>query len=72
MSTPMTAAGDIIYDVLRELAYIQPQRESARSTFLETVAAQSEGFKIVITNQPQGSIPTSLWSSSYFIFLDSL
>jgi len=72
MSTPMTAAGDIIYDVLRELAYIQPQREGAHSTFLETVAVQSEGFKIVITNQPQGSIPTSLWSSSYFIFLDSL
>jgi len=72
MSTPMTAAGDIIYDVLRELAYIQPRREGARSTFLETVATQSEGFKIVITNQPQGSIPTSLWASSYFIFLDSL
>lgn len=72
MSTPMTAAGDIIYDVLRELAYIQPRREGARSTFLETVATQSEGFKIVITNQPHGSIPTSLWASSYFIFLDSL
>ena len=72
MSTPMTAAGDIIYDVLRELAYIQPRHEGARSTFLETVATQSEGFKIVITNQPQGSIPTSLWASSYFIFLDSL
>lgn len=72
MSTPMTAAGDIIYDVLRELAYIQPRREGTRSTFLETVATQSEGFKIVITNQPQGSIPTSLWASSYFIFLDSL
>ena len=72
MSTPMTAAGDIIYEVLRELAYIQPHREGARSTFLETVATQSEGFKIVITNQPQGSIPTSLWASSYFIFLDSL
>ena len=72
MATPMTAAGDIIYDVLRELAYIQPRREGARSTFLETVATQSEGFKIVITNQPQGTIPTSLWASSYFIFLDSL
>jgi len=72
MSTPMTAAGDIIYDVLRELACIQPQRETPRSAFLETLAAESEAFKIVITNQPQGSIPTSLWASSYFIFLDSL
>ncbi|HVA17103.1 MAG TPA: hypothetical protein VMV59_05240, partial [Candidatus Dormibacteraeota bacterium] len=59
-------------DVLRELAYIQPQREAPRSAFLEALAAESEAFKIVITNQPQGSIPTSLWASSYFIFLDSL
>jgi uncharacterized protein (DUF58 family) len=72
MSTPMTAAGDIIYDVLRELAYIQPHRGSARPEFLESLAAESESFKIVITNQPHGSIPTSLWASSYFIFLDSL
>ena len=72
MSTPMTAAADIIYDVLRELAYIEPDRERSGAAFLESLVPLHESFKIVITSQPHGSIPTSLWSSSYFIFLDSL
>jgi uncharacterized protein (DUF58 family) len=72
MTTPMTAAGDIIYDVLRELAYIEPDRERSGAAFLESLVPLHESFKIVITSQPRGSIPTSLWSSSYFIFLDSV
>jgi uncharacterized protein (DUF58 family) len=72
MSTPMTTAGDIIYDVLRELAYIEADREHSGAAFLESLVPLHESFKIVLTNQPQGSLPTSLWSSSYFIFLDSL
>jgi uncharacterized protein (DUF58 family) len=72
MSTPMTTAGDIIYDVLRELAYIEADREHSGAAFLESLVPLHESFKIVLTSQAQGSIPTSLWSSSYFIFLDSL
>ncbi|MFZ0334428.1 MAG: DUF58 domain-containing protein [Candidatus Acidiferrales bacterium] len=72
ITTPMAAAGDIIYDVLRELAYIEPDTEHSGVTFLESLVPLHESFKIVITSQPHGSIPTSLWSSSYFIFLDSL
>ena len=72
MSTPMTSAGEIIYQILRTLAYIQPDRQNSGAAFLESLAAESASFKIVITSQPQGSIPTSLWSSSYFIFVDSL
>jgi uncharacterized protein (DUF58 family) len=72
MSTPMTTAADIIYDVLRELAYIEPDREHSGAAFLESLVPLHESFKIVLTSQAQGSIPTALWSSSYFIFLDSL
>ena len=72
MTTPMTSAGEIIYDVLRELAYIDPDTERSGAAFLESLVPFHEIFKIVITSQPHGSIPTSLWSSSYFIFLDSL
>lgn len=71
-ATPMTAADDIVYDVLRELAFIQPDRENSGSAFLQSLAEETECFKIILTNHPRGSIPTSLWSSSYFIFLDSL
>ena len=72
MSTPMTTASDIIYNVLRELAYVEPDREHSGAAFLESLVPLHESFKIVLTSQPHGSIPTSLWSSSYFIFLDSL
>ena len=72
MTTQMTAAGDIIYDALRELAYIEPNAGGSGTAFLESLVPLHESFKIVITSQPQGSIPPSLWSSSYFIFLDSL
>ena len=30
------------------------------------------GFNIILTSQPRGSIPTSLWGTSYLIFIDSL
>ena len=72
MSTPMTSAGKIIYDVLRELAYVEPDRKNSGAAFLESLVPLHECFKIVLTSQAQGSIPTPLWSSSYFIFLDSL
>ena len=72
MSTPMSSAAEIIYDVLRELAYVEPDRERSRAAFLESLVPLHESFKIVLTSQAQGSIPTPLWSSSYFIFLDSL
>jgi len=29
-------------------------------------------YKIVLTSRPRGTIPTSLWGSSYIIFIDSL
>lgn len=72
MSTPMSSAAEIIYDVLRELAYVEPDRERSGAAFLESLVPLHESFKIVLTSQAQGSIPTPLWSSSYFIFLESL
>ena len=71
-STPMTTADEIIYDILHDLAYIEADRADSGASFLESLAEETECFKIILTNQPRGSIPTSLWSSSYFIFLNSL
>ena len=72
-ATPMAPASEIIYDALRELAAVQPEESSATgSAFLDELVAEREIFKIIITARPQHSIPTALWSSSYFLFLDSL
>ena len=71
MSTPMAPAGEIIYDALRELALIQPGATSPDGAFLDELTAEREIFKIILTSRSQKNIPTPLWSSSYFIFMDA-
>jgi uncharacterized protein (DUF58 family) len=71
-ATPMAPSAEIIYDALRELATIQPDMSALGGEFLDDLASEREIFKIILTARPQNTIPTALWSSSYFLFLDSL
>jgi uncharacterized protein (DUF58 family) len=75
-ATPMASAGEIIYEVLRDLALVEarpaPGDSSQASRFLMQLGEQSDVFKIILTSHPRGAIPTSLWTSSYFVFMDSL
>jgi uncharacterized protein (DUF58 family) len=74
--TPMVGSDEMIYDALRELAVVEMHagisRDPAGRTLLEELAERGDVFKIILTAQPRGSIPTALWTSSYFIFMDSL
>ncbi|HEX2712246.1 MAG TPA: DUF58 domain-containing protein [Candidatus Acidoferrales bacterium] len=72
LTVPIAPASEIIYDVLRHLAFVQPLPPEAGRDFLSSLAAESNVFKIILTSQPRGSIPTSLWTSSYFLFIPSL
>jgi uncharacterized protein (DUF58 family) len=71
-ATPIAPAGEIIYDALRELALISPDASASGGAFLDDLVSETEVFKIILTARPQSSIPTALWSSSYFLFLNSL
>ncbi len=71
-STPMAPASEIIYDTLRELAVVEPQLLSAGGRFLDDLGGDQEIFKIILTARAQRSIPSLLWSSSYFLFMDRL
>ncbi len=71
-STAMAPAGEIVYDTLRELALIQADTSVAGGPFLNDLANEQEIFKIVLTCRGQRTIPTRLWSSSYFLFIDTL
>jgi uncharacterized protein (DUF58 family) len=71
-ATPMAPASEIIYDTLRELALLQMDTSSAGGEFMDELAAERGVFKIIITARPQRSIPTELWSSSYFLFIDNM
>ncbi len=72
ITTPMSAASEIVYDVLRELAFVESNPSTIGGAFLDDFNSATEIFKIIITTRSQRSIPTSLWSSSYFVFLDQL
>jgi uncharacterized protein (DUF58 family) len=72
---PMTGAAEIIYPVLEYLALVEPQVgpvPSGAENLLAWLSSAVRGFNIILTSQPRGSIPTSLWTSSYLIFTDSL
>ncbi|HXO88243.1 MAG TPA: DUF58 domain-containing protein [Candidatus Acidoferrales bacterium] len=71
-STRMAPAGEIIYDALRELATVQPDASAASGEFIDELSSDNEIFKIILTTRTQRSIPTGLWSSSYFLFIDQL
>ena len=55
-----------VYDFLAHLALTQP---SKGKSLVDTLPL-TDDFNIVLTTRARGSIPTGLWSSSYFIFLD--
>jgi uncharacterized protein (DUF58 family) len=70
METPLGPAGDIIFPILRYLALEQPLPPDPHQTLMAELAASPDLFKIIVTSQPHGSIPASVWSSSYVVFLD--
>ncbi|MCL6565560.1 MAG: DUF58 domain-containing protein [Acidobacteriia bacterium] len=71
-STPLARAGEIIYPVLRALALIEPLPATAAASVLEELPEAHELYKIILTSQPRGTIPTRLWTSSYLVFFDAL
>ncbi len=72
LAVPLSPATAIIYDVLGDLALLAPHSLAPQSDLFASLTAESGVFKIVFTGRPRGSIPTSLWTSSYFIFYDAL
>jgi uncharacterized protein (DUF58 family) len=71
-STLMAPAGEVVYDALRELARVEADTSATGGAFLDELTAEREIFKIVLTCRSQRTIPTALWSSSYFLFIDAL
>jgi uncharacterized protein (DUF58 family) len=71
-STPLAPAGETIYDILRHLALIESRPLEGGCGLLDQLLEETDLFKIILTSQPRGSIPTRLWGSSYLIFMQSL
>jgi hypothetical protein len=57
--------GNDVYGFLSDLALVQPQRGPSLLGDLEF----TDDYNVIITAEPHGSIPTTLWSCSYFLFM---
>jgi Protein of unknown function DUF58 len=68
----MAPAQEIIYPALEALALVEPREGLNPQGLFARIASAERGFHIVLTSQPRGSVPTSLWGSSYLVFIDSL
>jgi uncharacterized protein (DUF58 family) len=68
--TALAPADKIIFSILERLAVAQPLPPDPRQSLMADLAASPELFKIIVTSQPHGSVPASVWSSSYVVFLD--
>ncbi len=72
LETPLASAEENIFAILRHLAQAQPLPPDPQHLLLSDLAASPDLFKVIVTSQPRGSIPASLWHSSYVVFLEDL
>jgi uncharacterized protein (DUF58 family) len=70
METRLAPTGEIIYEILRDLALAQALPSDSNQPLMGDLAAAPDLFKIIVTSQPHGAIPASVWSSSYVVFLE--
>jgi len=67
-----------IYKFLAYLALVQPrevqpreaQPASAQSASALDALPESDDYNVILTARPRGSVPTQLWASSYFVFIE--
>ncbi len=65
---PAAPAGENIYGALHALAKAEPQPLTSGESFLHRIGELGGIFKIVVTFQSRGAVPTNLWSSSFILF----
>jgi uncharacterized protein (DUF58 family) len=66
---PMAPSSDTIWTTLRELAIIEPRLAAPGESFLAKLPEEPHLFKIILTAQPRGTIPTQFWTTAYVIFM---
>ncbi|HUK53489.1 MAG TPA: DUF58 domain-containing protein [Candidatus Binatia bacterium] len=66
---PMARASDNIWATLRDLAVIAPRVAAPGDSLLARLPEEPHLFKIILTSQERGTVPTQLWTSAYVIFM---
>lgn len=67
--SPMAPSSETIWGTMRELALIQPRPAAPGESLLAGLPEEPHLFKIILTAQPRGTIPTQFWTTAYVIFM---
>jgi uncharacterized protein (DUF58 family) len=70
--TPLLAADEIIFDVLRHLATAKAFPPDPKHSLLADLAGAPDIFRVIVTSDSRGSIPANIWNQSWVIFLEDL
>ena len=65
-AAPGYGGSDDVYEFLRYLALVQPR---AGESVLDDLQV-TDDYNVILTARPRGSIPTRLWTCSYFVFMN--
>ena len=64
-AAPGYGGSDDVYEFLRYLALVEPRAGESVLDYLTV----SDDYNVILTARPRGSIPTPLWTCSYFVFM---
>ena len=70
--TPLVEAEAVIFDILRHLATAEPHPPNPQHSLLSDLAGTPDLFRVIVTGESRGSIPSSIWNKSWVIFLEDL
>ena len=70
--TPLVEADKVVFDILRHLATAKPFPPDPQRELLTDLSSSPETFRVIVTSESRGSIPSSIWNRSWVIFLEDL
>jgi uncharacterized protein (DUF58 family) len=72
LETPLVEADEVIFDILRHLATAKSCPPDPQRALLAGLASTPEIFRVIVTSESRGTIPSSIWNQSWVIFLEDL
>ena len=70
--TQLVEADEVIFDILRHLATAKSCPPDPQRALLAGLASTPEIFRVIVTSESRGTIPSSIWNQSWVIFLEDL
>jgi uncharacterized protein (DUF58 family) len=70
--TALVEADEVIFEILRHLATAKPCPPDPKRALLSDLASSPDIFRVIVTSESRGTIPSSIWNQSWVIFLEDL